>query len=105
MNFAKFQESDELRKAEQRAKYAKKKAVNPTIDDTKIVNHSAAERKKAYCKNYYDQNRERILAQQKQYDDLHREELNAKSRERNKPLRLHWECMREFRSKYSPYDS
>ena len=54
--------------------------------------------------DYYVENKEWLHEYHKFYVNEHREELNAKSREKNKPMRLRWELCHEFKKKYQPWE-
>ena len=79
-----------------------------------IENQTAAQRKlyrvankariQAYGNAYYAAHKEHAAAQHKIYEIENREKLNAKSRERKNNYRLFFEVLKEFRSKYVPWN-
>ena len=75
MNFAKFQESEELRKADQRAKHAAKRA-----EQKKLPNPPINENKKAHDKQYREDNKLYIQARQKEYQLDNAEKIAAKKK-------------------------
>ena len=70
----------------------------------KIYNLANKEKIAAANKAYRLANPEHVAALHKEYEINNREKLNAKSRERNKKYRLFFEVLKEFRSKYVPWN-